>query len=76
MLKRGPNPRLFRYSTVGLEFLFTFMLFLFLGVFADRKLGSQTPGFTILGAAIGFGVGLYRMLKEVPWARRKNDKQR
>jgi len=69
-MPQGPHrPDLMRYATVGLEFVATFGLMLACGFWLDRRLNTM-PGFLLTGAAFGFAVGLYRLLRR---ARRLRD---
>jgi len=52
-----------RYATVGMEFFLTFMLFLVGGWFLDQLAGTF-PGFSILGAIVGFGAGFMRITRQ------------
>jgi len=52
-----------RYATVGTEFFLIFMLFLVGGWLLDRLLGTL-PGFSILGAIIGFAAGFRRITRQ------------
>lgn len=60
-MDRTQRNRLLRYSTVGLEFTATFALMFGAGLLLDRWLAT-TPGWSLLGGAIGFGVALRRLL--------------
>ncbi len=55
--------RLLRHSSMGVEFTFTFAVPLCIGLWLDGKTDTL-PGFTLLGAAIGFAVGLWRLIKQ------------
>lgn len=48
----------YRLMSVGLEFSLPALA----GAFLDRRWGS-TPWATLAGAAIGFGVGMYHLLR-------------
>ncbi|MFO0957155.1 MAG: AtpZ/AtpI family protein [Isosphaeraceae bacterium] len=48
----------YRLMSVGLEFCLPALL----GVFLDRRWGS-TPWATLVGAAFGFGLGMYHLLR-------------
>ena len=69
-----------RYSSAGIEFAVVFTAFVLLGLWIDRATGVLAdvgfPVNTTLGAAIGFGLALWRLLKQVRRPRdrdRKND---
>lgn len=55
-----------RYATAGLEFFLTFMLFLAGGWVLDRYVMPMDtyPGFTILGAIVGFVAGFIRITRQ------------
>ena len=61
---------LLRYSTIGVEFIALFCLFLGGGFWLDRRL-EITPSFTLVGGAIGFAGGLYRMIRQVKTIHRR-----
>lgn len=52
--------RLLRYSHLGLQFVLVFGGFVFLGFFADQKLGTL-PLLTILGVLVGFAGAFYQL---------------
>jgi F0F1-type ATP synthase assembly protein I len=52
-----------RYATVGTEFVATFGLFVAAGLWLDRRL-STLPIFTLASAALGFAGGLYRLIRQ------------
>jgi F0F1-type ATP synthase assembly protein I len=54
---------LLRYSSLGVEFTLTFLLPLGVGFWLDGKAGTR-PGFMLLGGAVGFAVGLWRLIKQ------------
>jgi F0F1-type ATP synthase assembly protein I len=58
-----------RYCTVGLEFTLTFLLLLAGGIWLDMRSGTM-PAYTLLGGGLGFGSGLYRLLRSVHEIRR------
>jgi F0F1-type ATP synthase assembly protein I len=60
---------------VGLQFAVSILLFLFLGQWADRKLGS-TPAFTLVGVFIGGGAAFYSMYRRVTAAQKADDERR
>lgn len=64
MSETEPPRNLLRYATVGLEFFLTFMLFLGGGWLLDWLIGRTYPGFTILGAIIGFVAGFIRITRQ------------
>ena len=71
MLKKFFNPEskkpkeknvIMRYSGMGLEFAVSFGLFVFGGLYLDKKMDSSPIGI-IIGAFLGFGVALYQLIK-------------
>jgi F0F1-type ATP synthase assembly protein I len=71
MLPSNRRPDVVRYTTAGIEFTLTFGLPLAGGLWLDRRLNT-IPGFSLLGGAVGFAVGLYRLLRQ---ARRLRDQE-
>ena len=62
-----------RYAGMGLTFALTIIAFGWFGWWIDGKLGT-TPVFLIAGALVGFGGGLFSMIKKIPPARSRNSK--
>lgn len=60
-----------RHASMGVEFTFTFLAPLALGYWLDGKEGT-TPGFLLLGGAIGFAVGLRRLIGQARRIQRDN----
>ena len=60
---QDPN-QLLRDSHLGLQFALTVGLVFFGGLKADERL-QTSPLFTLLGVALGFGIGLYRLMVDV-----------
>ena len=54
---------LLQYISLGVEFILLFGLPLAAGLMLDVRL-ETTPGFTVLGAAIGFTIGLRRLIRQ------------
>jgi len=52
-----------RYIGVGTEFFLTFAILLAAGVLLDIHLGTL-PGLTIAGAAAGFALATYRLVRQ------------
>jgi ATP synthase protein I len=63
MADRKSLPNMLRLMTIGTEFGITVCLLVFGGVWLDGKLGT-TPVFTLLGGTIGFGAGLYNLVRQ------------
>ncbi len=56
------NNKFFKYSGLGIEFATTILLFVFFGVFLDKKLNTL-PLFTLLLTLVGFSSAVYLMYK-------------
>ena len=69
MAEQMEQRNLLRYTTVGLEFAVTVALVTAPGVWLDVKL-ETAPGFSIVLGLAGFGIGLYRLLKQAQAIRR------
>ena len=63
-----------RYCTVGLEFTLTFLMLLGGGIWLDRRIGTM-PAYTLLGGGLGFGAGLYRLLRRVQEIRHRPNRE-
>lgn len=63
------------FAGVGLQFAISIVLFLFLGQWADRKLGTS-PVFVLLGVFIGGGSAFYAMYRKVAAAQKADDERR
>ncbi len=58
-----PWQRMARMASLGTEFLAIFAVLLVAGLFADSYLGTM-PILTVVGAVLGFGLGLYRLVRD------------
>ena len=65
----------FRYAAIGAELVLFFGLLLAGGIWLDRKLQTQ-PAFSLVGAAAGFGLGLYKMIVDLRREERKSRNDR
>ena len=63
------------FAGVGLQFAVSIVLFLLLGQWADRKLGTS-PVFLIAGVFIGGGAAFYSMYRRISTAQRADDERR
>ncbi len=52
------------YAGLGIQFALSIILFLFLGQWLDRKLGTS-PWLLILGVFLGAGAGFYSMYRRL-----------
>lgn len=63
------------FAGVGLQFALSIVLFLFLGQWIDRKLGSS-PVFILAGVFIGGGAAFYSMYRRLTTAQKADDERR
>lgn len=63
------------YAGAGLQFALGIVLFLFLGRWADQKLGT-TPLFLLIGVFAGGGGGFYSMYRRISQAQKADDERR
>ncbi len=63
------------FAGVGLQFAISIVLFLFLGQWADRVLGTS-PVFLLTGVFIGGGAAFYSMYRKVATAQKADDERR
>jgi F0F1-type ATP synthase assembly protein I len=63
-----------RYSSVGVTFGVVLALFAFAGYWADKQVGSS-PIFLVLGVFVGFGGGLYSLIRKIPVSSRGRRKR-
>ena len=68
--KEGPGPA--AYAGFGLQFVVALLLFLFLGQWVDRKLGTA-PLFLFIGVFAGAGGAFYSMYRSLTKAQRQED---
>ncbi|MCJ7544914.1 MAG: AtpZ/AtpI family protein [Phycisphaerae bacterium] len=63
-MARWNEPRsLLRHASLGVEFTVIFLVPLGVGFWLDGKEGTR-PGFMLLGGAIGFALGLWRVVRQ------------
>ena len=72
-IKDDLNPGSF--AGVGLQFAISLVAFLFLGQWADRKLGTS-PLFLLIGVFIGGGGAFYSMYRRLSAAQKADDERR
>ncbi len=63
------------YAGVGLQFALAIILFLFVGQWADKKLGSS-PVFLLTGVFVGGGAAFYSMYRRLSAAQQADDERR
>ncbi|MCD6364871.1 MAG: AtpZ/AtpI family protein [Planctomycetes bacterium] len=77
MVTQDDNRRWMRYTTVGMEFSVTFLAFMALGFFLDRwEDPSGPPAWMLTLGAIGFGIGLHRLIRQANEIRRLDHRGR
>lgn len=63
------------FAGVGLQFAVSIVLFLLLGQWADRKLGTS-PVLVLVGVFIGGGAAFYSMYRRLTAAQKADDERR
>ncbi len=63
--REGAAGDLISYSGLGLQFAATVVLFAFAGRWLDER-WNTSPWFLLVGVFLGFGLGLYSMIKKQP----------
>ena len=66
----GPGPG--AYAAYGLQFVVALLVFLYIGQWVDRKLGTA-PWFLIIGVFIGAGGAFYSMYRSLMAAQKRED---
>ena len=64
-----------QYAGLGLQFAASIILFLYLGQWLDRRLGTE-PVFLLLGVFLGAGGSFYGMYRKLTAAQRREDAER
>ena len=70
---RELNPS--HFAGVGLQFAISVIIFLLLGQWADRKLGTA-PLFLLVGVFIGGGAAFFSMYRRIATAQKADDERR
>ncbi|MFN8583513.1 MAG: AtpZ/AtpI family protein [Gemmatimonadaceae bacterium] len=60
------------YAGLGLQFALSILLFLYVGQWVDRRLGTS-PAFLIVGVFLGAGASFYSMYRKLMAAQRRDD---
>ena len=68
--REGAAGDLYRYSGLGLQFAATVVVFAFAGRWLDGRIGTS-PLALLVGVFLGFGLGLYSMVKKLPSSPKK-----
>jgi F0F1-type ATP synthase assembly protein I len=63
------------FAGLGLQFAFAIVLFLLIGQWADRKLGTS-PALLLTGVFLGGGTAFYNMYRRVTAAQKADDERR
>lgn len=63
------------FAGAGIQFAAALIIFVFLGSWADRRLGTS-PLFILLGVAIGGGGGFYSLYRKISQAQKADDAER
>lgn len=71
--REGAMRDLYRYSGLGLQFAATVGLSALAGNWLDGRLGTS-PWLLLLCVFLGFGLGLYSMIKKIPPTSRKSSR--
>ena len=69
----GPGPAM--YAGFGLQFVVALLVFLYIGQWLDRKLGTG-PVFLLIGVFVGAGGAFYSMYRSVTAAQTREDKSK
>lgn len=78
---RKPDPapdeplNMSNFAGVGLQFAVAIVLFLLLGQWADRRLGTS-PVLLLIGVFVGGGAAFYSMYRRVTAAQKADDERR
>ena len=70
---QGPGPG--AYAGFGMQFVVALLLFLYLGQWADRRLGTS-PVFLLIGIFVGAGGSFYAMYRKLMAAQARDDEAR
>jgi ATP synthase protein I len=73
--RRDDASSLSMYAGVGIQFALTIVVFLFVGQWLDRRLGT-TPWLTIIGVFVGAVGGFYSLYSRLMTAQRRNEDRR
>ena len=73
--QRAAAPSLGEYAGVGLQFALSIVVFMFAGMWLDRRLGTS-PWLLILLVFVGAGAGFYSIYRKLTDAQRRADAAR
>jgi F0F1-type ATP synthase assembly protein I len=63
------------FAGVGIQFAVAIILFLFVGQWLDRRVGTDGV-FTLIGVFVGASAAFYNMYHKITTAQKKDDEQR
>lgn len=63
------------FAGVGMQFAVAIIVFLFVGQWLDKRLGTNGL-FTIAGVFVGGGAAFYNMYRKITAAQRRDDEER
>jgi F0F1-type ATP synthase assembly protein I len=63
------------FAGLGIQFAAAIILFLFVGQWVDKKLGTDGV-FTLIGVFVGGGGAFYNMYRKISAAQRQDDEER
>ena len=63
------------FAGVGIQFAVSIVVFLFVGQWLDKRLGTNGL-FTIAGVFVGGGAAFYNMYRKITAAQRRDDEER
>ena len=72
---RDEGPGAGAYAGFGLQFVVALLLFLYLGQWADKKLGTS-PVFLLIGIFVGAGGSFYAMYRKLMAAQAREEEAR
>jgi len=61
-----------KYAGIGLQFALSILLFLYVGQWVDRKLGTKSI-FMLLGVLVGFGAAFYSIYRSLMADQRREE---
>lgn len=63
------------YAGLGLQFVIALLVFLYLGQWVDRKLGTD-PVFLLIGVFVGAGAAFYSMYRKLMGAQEREEQEK
>ncbi len=63
------------FAGLGVQFALTILVFVFAGVWLDRRLGSS-PWFVLVSVFVGAGGGFYSMYRKIIAAQKRDEEER